>query len=139
MKKRTLALIMLVISCLVTAAMSESAEEITPDPAETEIMEDQSVQIPLAGGWFPAEDPTITDELKALVDKATGNLVGASYTPVALLSTQVVAGMNYCILCKITPIVPDAIPTWNLVYIYADLEGNAEITNVWEIYVDKHA
>ena len=139
MKKRTLALIMLVIFCMVTAAMSESAEEITPDPAETEIMEDQSVQIPLAGGWFPAEDPTITDELKALVDKATGNLVGASYTPVALLSTQVVAGMNYCILCKITPVVPDAIPTWNLVYIYADLEGNAEITNVWEIYVDKHA
>ena len=139
MKKRTLALIMLVIFCMVTAAMSESTEEITPDPAETEIMEDQSVQIPLAGGWFPAEDPTITDELKALVDKATGNLVGASYTPVALLSTQVVAGMNYCILCKITPIVPDAIPTWNLVYIYADLEGNAEITNVWEIYVDKHA
>lgn len=47
--------------------------------------------------------------------------------------------MNCCILCKITPVVPNAIPTWNLVYIYADLVGNAEITNVWEIYVDKHA
>ena len=35
-------------------------------------------------------------------------------------------------------IVPDAVPTWNLVYIYADLEGKAEITNIWEIYIDKH-
>ena len=47
--------------------------------------------------------------------------------------------MNYCILCQITPVVPDAVPTWALVYIYADLQGNAEITNVYDLYIDRHS
>ena len=50
-----------------------------------------------------------------------------------------VAGTNYCILCQITPVVPDATPAWALVYIYADLDGNAEITNVYELYIDRHS
>ena len=95
----------------------------------------------LVGGWTPVESEAavLPDDAQAAFDKATEGLVGATYTPVALLSTQLVAGTNYCILCQITPVVPDAVPTWNLVYIYADLEGNAEILNVWEIYIDKHA
>ena len=55
------------------------------------------------------------------------------------MSTQVVAGMNYCILCQITPVVPNATPTWSLVYIYADAKGNAGITNVYDLYIDRHA
>ena len=94
---------------------------------------------PLAGGWTAASDPTVTQERSELFDKALDGLVGAKYTPVALLSTQVVAGMNYCILCQITPVVPDGNPSWALVYIYADLQGNAEITNVYELYIDQHS
>ena len=67
------------------------------------------------------------------------DLDGAEYTPVALMATQVVAGMNYCILCQITPVAPDAEPTWALVYIYADLQGNAEIMNVYELYIAQHS
>ena len=95
----------------------------------------------LIGGWTPieAEASVLPDDAQTAFDKATEGLVGATYTPVALLSTQLVAGTNYCILCQVTPVVPDAVPTWNLVYIYSDLEGNAEIMNVWEIYIDKHA
>jgi hypothetical protein len=36
-------------------------------------------------------------------------------------------------------VVPDAKPAWALVYIYADLEGNAEIKNIYEIYIDRHS
>ena len=96
----------------------------------------------LAGGWETAECEAVTlpDEgAQAAFEKATEKLVGAAYTPVALIGKQVVAGMNYCILCQIMPVVPDAEPSWALVYIYADLEGNAEITNVYEIYYDRHA
>ena len=60
-------------------------------------------------------------------------------SPVALLSTQLVAGMNYCILCQITPVVPNPEPSWALVYIYADLQGNAEIMNVYELYIPRHS
>ena len=96
---------------------------------------------PLAGGWqnVPHEAAELPEDAQAAFDKALDGLVGAEYTPVALLSTQLVAGMNYCILCQITPVVPNATPTWALVYIYADLQGNAEITNVYELYVDRHS
>ena len=96
---------------------------------------------PMAGGWenMPYDAAALPADAQAAFDKALEGLVGAAYTPVALLSTQVVAGMNYCILCQITPLVPDATASWALVYIYADLEGNAEITNVYELYIGRHS
>lgn len=100
-----------------------------------------AVAEPLLGGWenVQHEAAELPEDAQAAFDKALDGLVGANYVPVALLSTQVVAGMNYCILCQITPVVPDAVPTWALVYIYADLQGNAEITNVYDLYIDRHS
>lgn len=95
----------------------------------------------VVGGWTPVEHEAaaLPEDAQAAFDKAVEQMDGAEYTPVALLSTQVVAGTNYCILCQVTPIVPEAVPTWNLVYIYADLQGNAEIMNVYELYIGEHA
>lgn len=100
-----------------------------------------AVAEPMAGGWenVPHEAAELPADAQAAFDKALEGLVGAEYLPVALLSTQVVAGMNYCILCQIAPVVLDAATSWALVYIYADLEGNAEITNVYELYIDRHS
>ena len=94
-----------------------------------------------AGGWeiAPHEAAALPADAQAAFDKAVEGLDGATYVPVALMSTQVVAGMNYCILCQIAPVVPEAAPAWALVYIYADLQGNAGITNVYELYIDRHA
>ena len=96
---------------------------------------------PVTGGRenIPHDAGELPADAQAAFDKAVGGLVGAEYVPVALMSTQVVAGTNYCILCQITPVVPDATPAWALVYIYADLDGNAEITNVYEFYIDRHS
>lgn len=95
----------------------------------------------MTGGWTPVvqEAGKLPEAAQAAFDKALEKSDDATYIPVALLSTQVVAGTNYCILCQITPAVPDPVPTWALVYIYADLQGNAEIMNVYELYIDKHA
>ena len=96
---------------------------------------------PLVGGWenVPHEAAELPAEAQAAFDRAMGGLDGAQYVPVALLSTQVVAGTNYCVLCQITPVTPDVASTWALVYVYADLQGNAEITNVYELYIDRHS
>ena len=96
---------------------------------------------PMVGGWVnaPHEAGELPTEAQAAFDKALEGLVGAEYVPVTLLSSQVAAGTNYCILCQITPVIPDATPTWALVYIHADLDGNAEITNVYELYIDRHS
>ena len=85
---------------------------------------------PLDGGWTIAENTDITDETKAIFDKALDGLVGVSYEPIAYLGSQVVAGTNHCFLCKATIAYPDAMPTLVFIYIYEDLEGNAEILNI---------
>lgn len=95
----------------------------------------------LMGGWeIPAAEANpLTEEAQAAFDKAMEKLVGADYTPVALLATQLVAGTNYCILCQTTPVVPNAKLHWTLVYIYADLQGNAEIMNVYDLDITLYA
>ena len=91
----------------------------------------------LAGGWFEPESPEITEDAKAVFDKAMETLVGVDYVPVALLEQQVVAGMNYCYLCEATVVYPGAETTYALVYIYEDLEGNAEITDIVRMAADE--
>lgn len=130
MKKGIVVLISILLLAL--AAHAEETQPVIP--------EDGSGSLRM-GGWetVTAEARPLPDDAQAAFDKATGTLVGAEYTPVALLGTQLVAGTNYCILCQITPVVPNPVPTWALVYIYADLQGNASVTNVYELYVDRHA
>lgn len=82
------------------------------------------------GAWAEAESPEITEELKAYFDKACETLTGAQYTPLSLLETQVVAGMNYRILCEQTATVPGAATEKVIVTLYVDPAGNAEITDV---------
>ena len=121
MKKTLTALIVLVLTFALCIA-PVSAEEID-------------------GGWeIPVtEANALTEEAQAAFDKATEQLMGVNYTPVALLATQVVAGTNYCILCQATAVVPDAKPYWTLLYLYADLEGNVEILNIYDLYIGRHA
>ena len=100
--------------------------------------EDGTVAVPeagLMGGWSYAEAPEITEEIQARLDKALEGLVGASYVPVANLGEQVVAGLNRCLLCQITPVVPDAQPHYALVYVYEKLDGGAELSQVIDLDV----
>lgn len=89
----------------------------------------------LMGGWSYAEDPAVTDEMQARLDKALEGMAGASYLPVANLGTQVVAGLNRCLLCRVTPVVPDAQPHYALVYVYEDLQGGASLSQVIDLDV----
>ena len=89
----------------------------------------------LMGGWSYAEDPAVTDEMQERLAKALEDMVGATYVPVANLGVQVVAGLNRCLLCQITPLVPDAQPHYALVYVYEDLQGGASLSQVVDLDV----
>ena len=82
------------------------------------------------GSWSQAESPVISDELAAQLEKAFEGMLGADYTPVAVLSTQLVAGMNYCVLCEQTIVYPGAEPEYVFVYMYVDLDGESQITDI---------
>lgn len=97
------------------------------EPEETDMEEIVS------GGWAKVNSPVVTDNIKEIVEKGTSELTGAEYVPVAYLSSQVVAGMNYEILCKITPIVPDAKSHYSIVEFYEDLDGNVELTGTSDL------
>ena len=125
----------------VIAGAIEAWMQITSERMSQEEWMETTIAEAMTGGWeiVPHEAVELSPDAQAAFDKAVKGLLGAEYVPVALMSTQVVAGTNYCILCQITPVVPKAVPTWALVYIYADLNGNAEITNIYELYTDRHS
>ena len=90
----------------------------------------EETQQPLVGGWQTPDSPDITPELQEIFEKATEGLLGVDYTPLALTGTQLVAGMNYRILCEARTVVPDAEPYYVTMTIYKDLEGNASVTDI---------
>ena len=92
----------------------------------------------LPGGWFASESVEVSDEAKTALEKAAAELDGAEYEAVAELSSQVVAGKNYCLLCKVTPVVPNAQSKYTLVYVYVDLDGNAEITETVDFVEEEY-
>lgn len=92
--------------------------------------------IGFTGGWEINRGEVSLGKNKT-VEKAFKNavakLVGADYEAIAYLGSQTVAGTNYLILCRITPITPDAEPSYSLVTVYENLEGESEIWDVQDL------
>ena len=88
---------------------------------------------PLAGGWQVAESAEVTEGALEAFSIAAEALDGVAYEPIALLGTQVVAGMNYCILCRAWPAESDAPDGFVLLYVYAALDGSATFTHFADI------
>lgn len=108
---------------------------------EASFMGDRDVLIPGAagsqslGGYSYAANPEITADIQKIVDKAAAKRLGAEYTPIAYLGSQVVSGKNHAILCKTTPVTadPNAASSLVIVTIYEDLQGNCEITGTTNV------
>ena len=87
--------------------------------AETAEVSDNTASI-VPGGWETTADLALTDELNSIFVSTEGT---EGYEVYGLLASQVVSGMNYCYIAS------DG-SSWYLVYIYADLQGNSEVTNI---------
>jgi len=98
---------------------------------ETTTIEEETMAH-ILGGWSAVTGDTslsANPAAKSAFDKVTETLCGMEYEPISVLATQVVSGTNYCILCRGKATVPDAQPVIQLVYIYENLKGEAELTN----------
>ena len=121
--------------CMMLAAAMLAGCGAKAAPAEKEEAPVKA-EVPLAGGWTVNEEDTgmaANPDAQAALEKALEGMVGASYEPVACLGTQVVAGTNYCILCRITPVVPNPTSHFTLVHVYRALDGTAKILNVQDL------
>ena len=81
----------------------------------------------LAGGWTVCEDTTVTEEAAAALESARAMAVGSMVEPVAQLATQVVAGVNYCLLCYTAPFVPEPQGHLVLAYVFHGVNGTDEV------------
>lgn len=84
----------------------------------------------LMGGWQAPESPVVDEDLAGYFQKASEDWTGSLIAPVALVGTQVVAGMNYRVLCMVAPVTSDAQPEWALVTLYRDLQGGCTFSDI---------
>lgn len=112
MKKLTICMLVLAMVCALAACGT------------------QKEAAPAVGGWTPTEGAVIEESSREAFDKAMEGFVGVSYTPVAQLATQLVAGTNVCLLCEAQGVYPGAQPYYALVYLYCDLQGGAQIQSI---------
>lgn len=120
--------------------MTETGSE-KNSPSETKKQEEGTTfdreETPMVGGWsinkghFSPEENK--DAMKAF-HKAINGLTGYYYEVVAVLGSQVVAGTNYAYLCRGNVVVPDAEPTYLILYVYENLIGKARILDSQSIF-----
>ena len=134
--KRTISLI---LAMLLSAAMllCVTGCDKKTDAAETDNSEAEPAGA-VAGGWNVYGDDieaNIPAEAQEAFDKAVADMTGAGYKPLALLGTQVVAGVNYAFLCRTTIVTAEPIVKLSVVTVYKDLEGNAKILNTADVNI----
>ncbi len=93
----------------------------------------------LAGGWSVPEDlcgSAIPGGARAAMEKALEGFTGSDIEPVALLATQTVSGTNYAFLCASTLTTEKPVTGIQVVKVYEDLDGNAEITGISNVELE---
>ena len=71
----------------------------------------------------------LPDDANTAFKNASLGFSGNNIESMALLGTQVVAGMNYAVLCRVTPDVENAVSTVQVIIIYSDPQKSASITS----------
>ena len=99
------------------------------DKSEDGTLPPKPDQNPLVGGWTILTDPTITDPMLNMVTTATAEMSDVAIEPLACIGTQLVAGENFCYFCKLDHQGEpgDEYTQYILLYVYVDLNGNAEV------------
>lgn len=88
---------------------------------------------PLANTWAIPVNYTrceLSDDVKAVYDKALKDFVGNELDPMALIGTEDRDGMSYAILCHSILTTADSVESIQVVTVYEDEEGQAYIVNI---------
>ena len=122
--------IFLAAAVLITVSACGSTGQSSGDEKSGESENTEAV----TGGWelYDNKANVLPDDVQAAFDKAAETYTGSELKPVAYVASQVVAGTNYMILCETAASTEDPVPSYQMVIVYADLKGNAEITHVKE-------
>ena len=135
--------LMMLAGCFSACAKKDDAPaaEVPDDEPAAEVPDDAPAAEAVAGGWtlYDGMEENISAEDREVLDKALEGYAGLSVRPIAMLGTQVVAGLNYMFLCETAPVVPNAEKSLSVVIVYRDLEGKASITGVTDFDLGAYA
>ncbi len=84
---------------------------------------------PAPGSWT-SEAKEQTASLPESVQNAVSGMTGVSYSPIAVLGTQIVAGKNYCILAYGKTVTAEPVTGLYVLYVYEKTDGTAEVNAV---------
>ena len=130
MKKLLAVLLAVLMTLSLTACKTnQNVEDVTIEEEVIQQVEEEIEEV-VDGGWNKVEDGTITDELKEIFNSALKGLLGATYEPIELLETQVVAGTNYKFLAKGTKTTNPPIEGTYNIKINKDLDGNTSVLDI---------
>lgn len=132
--------------CVITAILLMALLAACGQPAETE--EPISAAEPessgqVLGGWqiFATNAVPLPEDVQTAFDKACETITGAELIPVAYGWQQVVAGTNYMMLCRQNPSTEELVNgagEYQMVVLYADLEGNAEFRSMTDFFIEDY-
>lgn len=86
----------------------------------------------IPGGWMASSEPAceLPEGSAEAFNDSIGMLNGSKIEPLALVGSQVVAGTNYAYLCRITPVVPDAVSQLAVIIVYRNLSGESVVSSI---------
>lgn len=84
----------------------------------------------VVGGWNPYHK--LTNEDQVIFNEAIKGIIGVNYSPY-LVSTQVVAGMNYRFKCSVSLPGPEEVVWKAIVDIFKPLQGNPYVIGITKI------
>ncbi|MBP5260996.1 MAG: hypothetical protein J6Z43_02570 [Clostridiales bacterium] len=85
----------------------------------------------IPGGWeyIDSADVAAGD----VVSSATAQLTGADYEAIAAIASKVTSGTSYAVVCRVTPVTPDATSSIQVVEIHEDANGTCELVDSVEL------
>lgn len=130
---------MLMSAPVYAASQKTETENTTEGNAQVIGGVDGSTDIFIDGGWEANTGGTSIDAkenaaAKKAYEKAMDDFAGDSFEVIAYLGSQVVAGTNYCYLCREASDESDPLTSFVLLSVYEDLNGNAEVTDVKDVF-----
>ena len=124
------ALLVLTLAACSSDAPVEETGDAAPAPAP-----DVAVTV-VEGDWELNEEvpgTVLTDNQRALFEKAAKRLKGVELEPVAVIGEQIVAGTNSAYLCHMSGEQTGGQTVWGVAVVYKNLEGEAMVSAVREV------
>ena len=83
------------------------------------------------GTWDLSGDTQPSQAAQEVFSRAVDGLLGVRYELVASLGEKPDdGGTLYCFLCRLTVVYPDAVPEYDLMYVFSDANGDVRMVQL---------